>query len=83
MGWDIYRLPHQTIPIDIGLLKKNKKYFQIVEDRLLNSTKSELIGLSSSHDSNNIRDVATFLDNDVDKQKVFELLQTRFRWDPK
>lgn len=82
LGWDINRLPHEIIPIDIGLFGEKKSYYDIMKERLDNETVNELLTITTDPKIPKIRSVATFSDPDVDKQSMFEMLQTKFRWDP-
>ena len=82
LGWDIRSLSNQVIPIDIGLFGLKTTYYKMLRNRIDIDTRTTLLKLSHNS-SEHVREVATFLHLADDKQSMFEMLQTAFKWDVK
>jgi len=80
LGWQMRRLsPSSTIPIDIGSFHSNIHYHNQVSGRMSGEYLNQLNNLLTI--SKDVKSVGTWVDPTVDKQTMFEILQTKFMWD--
>ena len=81
LGWNINRISNNVLPIDIGDFHKKKTYYNELKKSVDISIERELLRLPIPSNGAGILTVATYADTTVDKQAMFESLQTKFMWD--
>lgn len=79
LGWQIRRLSPSTIPIDIGKFHSDIEYHRQVSGRISGQHFNQLNKLQAVTDR--MKSVGTWIDPTVDKQTMFEMLQTKFMWE--
>lgn len=77
LGWDITRLSPDVLPVDIGAFNQKKLYYDVIKKKIDSAIEDELLSLNGRR----IFSVSTYNNPAVDKQSMFESLQTTFRWD--
>lgn len=80
LGWDIHRISN-VLPVDIGDFLKRKTYYNELKKTIDITIEEELLSLPIPSDGAGILAVGTYADITVDKQAMFESLQTSFKWD--
>ena len=81
LGWNIHRISNDVLPIDIGDFHKKKTYYNELKKSVDITIEEELLSLPIPSNGAGILTVATYADTTVDKQAMFESLQTNFKWD--
>ena len=81
LGWDINRLSSDVLPVDIGDFQKKLTYYNELSKKINSTIRDELLALPIPLSGAAILAVGTYADPSVDKQSMFETLQTRFKWD--
>ena len=81
LGWNINRITNDVLPIDIGDFRKKKTYYNVMKTKVDKKIEDELIKFPIPSSGTAILNVATYADKSVDKQAMFDSLQTKFMWD--
>jgi len=77
LGWSIRRLAPTIVPVDVGAYRDLPEYRNVLQ--MDNATDSLL--LSKELTTHEVLAVATYTDPKVNKNDMFERLQTTFLWD--
>ena len=79
LGWEIRRLKPHTVPIDIGGFRMNGPYHHILSKHITTAAEKQLMNLQLPKQKSILK-VSTWSDPNVDKQDMFQELQTTFGW---